>query len=146
MRIRWRGVVRVAAIVFVGLLAARLLPGFLRSPEPPPLAADVGLPKAAPVRDVPRPAGAVTDVPHPHPGRHRRPHRPRSRPHPVPDTPASRAVIGSKHRHRVAAKPPPPAPESAPTVLPEAVPEPPPEPPPAPPSTPGDGSQEFAPH
>src|SRR5882724_1839293 len=64
VRIRWRGVARAAAIVLVGLIALRLLPGFLRAPEPPPLAADVGLPKATPVTEVPRGGAAkpVTDV------------------------------------------------------------------------------------
>jgi hypothetical protein len=166
IRIRWRGVAKVAAIAFVGLLAVRLAPGFLRAPEPPPLAADVGLPKAAPVTDVPREGATqpVTDgqgrrtESRPATGprkRRRRSHPPKSRPHPVRDAPASEAVIGSRHRHRVAAKPdrekaaestPPPAPEYVPPVLPEAAPEPLPEPSPPPPATPGDGSQEFAPH
>jgi hypothetical protein len=133
-RIRWRGVAKVAAIALVGLLAVRLLPGFLRAPEPPPLSADVGLPKAAPVTDVPRPAGTasttdkpqsartapktdaprptgtaqVTDVPRPtrHPRKQRRrARRRRSRPRKVRDAPAAKAVIGSKRRHRVAGKP-----------------------------------------
>ena len=50
VRIRWRGVARVAAVVLVALIALRLLPGLLRAPEPPPLGADVGLPRATPVR------------------------------------------------------------------------------------------------
>ena len=70
VRIRWRGVARVAAIVVVALLALRLLPGLLRAPEPPPLGADVGLPKAKPARVVSR----AKTVPRPrrppiHPGR-----------------------------------------------------------------------------
>jgi hypothetical protein len=166
MRIRWRGVARVAAILVVGLLVLRLLPGFLRAPEPPPLAADVGLPHAKPVTEVPRGGAAkpVTDVPWrraadrsaARPRKQRRRSRPqKSRPRPVGDAPASRAVIGSKRKHRVrqVAKPPSrpePKPESTPPSVPEYVPpvapEPLPEPSPAPPSTPGDGSQEFAPH
>jgi hypothetical protein len=144
VRIRWRGVARVAAILVVGLLALRLLPGFLRAPEPPPLGADVGLPKATPAIEVPAPDGQ------------RRRSRPqKSRPRPVEDAAASRAVIGSKRQHRVSkiAKPParpepklesspPPVPEYVPPVIPEPIPP----PPPAPRSTPGDGSQEFAPH
>jgi hypothetical protein len=162
VRIRWRGVAKVAAIALVGLLAVRLLPSLLRAPEPPPVAADVGLPKATPVTDVPRPAGTTraTDVPRParHPRKRRRPSRQRrSRPHKVRDAPAAKAVIGSKRRHRVAARPahdlqkvtestPPPAPRYVPPPIPEAAPERLPEPSPAPRSTPGDGSQEFAPH
>jgi hypothetical protein len=162
VRIRWRGVARVAAILVVGVLALRLLPGFLRAPEPPPLAADVGLPKAAPVTEVPRGGAAkpVTDVPRrraaARPRKERRRSRPqKSHPHRVSDAPASRAVIGSKRKHRVrrVVKPPShpePKPESSPPPVPEyvppVIPEPIPQPSPAPPSTPGDGSQEFAPH
>jgi hypothetical protein len=150
VRIRWRGVAKVAAIALVGLLGVRLLPTFLRAPEPPPLSADVGLPKAAPVTDVPRPAADPRK-------RRQRPHRRRSRPRKVRDAPAAKAVIGSKRRHRVAAEPardaksateptPPPAPRYVPPSVPEAIPELPPEPSAPLPSTPGDGSQEFAPH
>jgi hypothetical protein len=166
VRIRWRGVARAAAILVVGLLVLRLLPGFLRAPEPPPLAADVGLPQAMPVTEVPRGGAAkpVTDVSGrraagrsaAHPRKQRRRSRPqKSRPRPVRDAPASRAVIGSKRKQRVrqVAKPPfrpEPKPESTPPPVPEYVPpvapEPLPELSPAPPSTPGDGSQEFAPH
>jgi hypothetical protein len=162
VRIRWRGVARVAAILVVGLVALRLLPGFLQAPEPPPLAADVGLPKATPVTEVPRGGAAEpeADVPrrravaHPREGRRRsRPQK--SHPRPVRDAPASSAVIGSNREHRVrkVAKPPPrsePKPESTPPPVPEYVPplipEPIPEPASAPSSAPGDGSQEFAPH
>lgn len=150
IRIRWRGVARAAAIVLVALIAVRLLPGFLRAPEPPPLGADVGLPKAAPVTDVARPRGGAAKRPRRH--RSHKSHR-RS----VPDALASTAVIGSKRRHRVAPKPrpdpekvvesaPSPPPEYVPPPAPEPVPEPLPEPPPAPRSTPDDGSEEFAPH
>jgi hypothetical protein len=166
VRIRWRGVARVAAIVLVGVLAVRLLPGFLRAPEPPPLAANVGLPRAKPVTEVPRGGAAqpVTDVPgrraavpaatRPH-KRRRRPRPQKSRQRPVKDAPAAEAVIGSRRKHRVKLHPrpeqvaepaPPPASEYVPPAIPEPVPAPLPEPSPAPPTTPGDGSQEFAPH
>jgi hypothetical protein len=143
VRIRWRGVTRVAAAAFVGLLVLHLLPGLLRAPEPPPLGADVGLPKAEPI---PKPVRKVTKVP------------PKTKV--LPDKPASKAVIGT-HTHRRPHRrpqrkkpPPPPAVETSSEPVPEytapAPPEPLPEPlaeaPPAPPSTPGDGSQEFAPH
>lgn len=137
VRIRWRGVARVAAIVLVGLIALRLLPGLLRTPEPPPLAADVGLPQAKPVTAARR-------------------HARRSRTRPARDAPASVAVIGTHHKHRVEkpVKPPPPPPdsvaESTPPPVPEYVPPPSPEASPEPPqdapTTPGDGSEEFAPH
>jgi hypothetical protein len=124
------------------------------------------LPRATPVTEVPREAAAkpVGDIPGrpagARPRKERRRLRPRkSRPRHVRDAPASRAVIGSGHKHRVreVAKPPsrreptpesapPPAPEPVPPVIPEPIPEAAPQPPPAPSSTPGDGSQEFAPH
>jgi hypothetical protein len=150
VRIRWRGVARVAAIVLVALLVLRLLPALLHAPEPPPLGADVGLPKAKPAHVVPRVVRETGDVP-----------RPRKT---VPDAPAATARIGARTRrserpHRRPRRPPkvdkpapwpipepvesapPPTQEYVPPPAPEAVPEPLPEPP----STPGDGSQEFAP-
>jgi hypothetical protein len=138
VRIRWRGVARVAAIVLVALVALRLLPGLLRAPEPPPLAGDVGLPKAAhraaAVPDAPTHRRQVTkrrhkpsiEKPRKHPVKRKR------KPHPVPE--------------KVVESPPPPPPEYAPPAAPEPVAEPLPEPAPEPVSTPGDGSQEFAPH
>jgi hypothetical protein len=160
VRIRWRGVARVAAIVLFGLVAVRLLPGLLRAPEPPPLAADVGLPKVAPV---------VAPVADAAPHTRTRPRRPRRKPHPRPvrDAPAASAVIGSHRKPRIerhrehlkrrshkplpaAAKapesPPPPPHEYAPPPAPAPIPEPLPEPEPAPAPTPDDGSEEFAPH
>jgi hypothetical protein len=149
VRIRWRGVARVAAIVVVGLIALRLVPTLLHAPEPPPLGRDVGLPKAEP--------SAPTPIVRPKPPK---PHR-RS----VPDAPATTAKIGTRIRHRHKHRrhhehPTPPSKptlepvESAPSPTPAYVPEPAPEPVPAPlpepqPATrsvPGDGSQEFAPH
>jgi len=154
VRIRWRGVARAAAIIAVGLIALRVVPGLLRAPEPPPLGDDVGLPQAISVPVVPtKPRGT-----------HRRT---------VPDAPAASARIGTGTRHRrrlhhrrahpsrahepaAEAKPPPPpepvesapppAPEYVPAPAPEAAPEPLPAPPPEPRSTPGDGSEEFTPH
>jgi hypothetical protein len=143
VRIRWRGVARVAAAAVVGLIVLSLLPGLLRAPEPPPLGADVGLPRAKAARVVtkPEPQGAQPE--------------PRPRRKVVPDEAASTAEIGTgTRRRRHHKKPPPPpietpaeiVPEYAPSPAPEATPEPAYEPPPAPPSTPDDGSQEFAPH
>jgi hypothetical protein len=160
VRIRWRRVARVAAIVVVGLIALRLVPGLLRAPEPPPLGADVGLPKVEPVAKKPEPV-----VPKPA-ARRRRKARPHRRPA-ILDAPAATAVIGTRHRlrrHRKTPEPnhrpaqpvseppetvesaPPPAPEYVPPPSPEPAPTPLPAAPPASPSTPDDGSEEFAPH
>jgi hypothetical protein len=159
VRIRWRGVARAAAIVVVGLIALRLLPGLLRAPEPPPLGADVGLPQAKPVRAA---AKREPKPPRQRPKRHRQKPKPRQKVRVVPDRPASKAVIGTEpkrrrppNRHHGKTPRPRPAPvESAPPAVPEYVPPPPPEPTPAPvpepaptpPPAPGDGSEEFAPH
>ncbi len=146
VRIRWRGLAKVAAAACVGLIVINLLPGMLRAPEPPPLGADVGLPKPVAVE---KPAS-----------RRRKPKRsPRSSP--VPDEPASIAKIGTRTRHvrrhpapspavrKPAARRREPRPETAPEYVQPPAPEPPAEPvyepPPAAPPTPGDGSQEFAP-
>jgi DNA polymerase III subunit gamma/tau len=175
VRIRWRGVARAAAIVVVGLIALRLLPGLLHAPEPPPLGADVGLPRAkpAPVVDDRAPQPPRERPRREKPTAHRRKARAWRKVPVVPDQPASKAVIGTapKHRHasrsrhrpshrhaprhHVTAVPPSPTTvESSPPTVPEYVPPPPAEPTPTPlpeaaptPSpTPGDGSEEFAPH
>jgi hypothetical protein len=157
VRIRWRGVARVAAIVVVGLLALRLVPDLLRAPEPPPLAANVGLPRAEPVRVAakPRPGplrrepeqirhrrepGRRTRRHRKEPGRRARRHR-GAHPRAVADEPGSTAVIGSRHRRRRKIVKPPrrhpetvaePPVESTPAPTPPPVPEyvlpPPPEP------------------
>ncbi|MFT3864744.1 MAG: hypothetical protein QM729_10770 [Solirubrobacterales bacterium] len=148
MRIRWRGVARVAAVVVVALVGVRLLPGLLQAPEPPPLGADVGLPKAKPAVVAKKPKA-----------------RPRPKTRKVADAPASTARIGARTRRRpssrrrgsarrrISKRTPEqeepgttPVPEHVAPAVPEAAPEPLPEAPPAPPSEPGDGSQEFAPH
>jgi hypothetical protein len=138
-------VAKVAAAAAVGLIVISLLPGLLRAPEPPPLGADVGLPKATP----------TAPAPHPRPPQRRRRKV-------VADAPASTAVIGTRTRHPRRHRPPSPTvrkpaarrrepspetvPEYAPPPAPEPAPEPVYEPPPSPPTTPDDGSQEFAPH
>jgi hypothetical protein len=167
VRIRWRGVARVAAIFVVGLIALSVVPRLLRAPGPPPLGRDVGLPKAA----VGRPVRVIRE---PSPPRRRKPRRrnkSRARHHAVPDAPAATAKIGTRtrrhharrsHRSSSASEPthfpgpepgpepvesaPPPAPEYVAPAPPEPAPTPLPEPPPTPESVPGDGSEEFAPH
>ena len=47
VRIHWQTVGKLAAAAAVALLGLQLLPGLLRAPEPPPLDADVGLPRVA---------------------------------------------------------------------------------------------------
>ncbi|MGH2940623.1 MAG: hypothetical protein ACRDPE_21160, partial [Solirubrobacterales bacterium] len=89
MRIRWRGVARVAAVVVVGLVALRLVPTLLHAPEPPPLGRDVGLPKAEPAPRVPKPKAKPTVHPKP-------PKPPRRS---VPDAPAATAKIATRTRH-----------------------------------------------
>jgi hypothetical protein len=161
VRIRWRGVARAAAIVVVGLIALRLLPALLRAPEPPPLGADVGLPKAKPatsepVRAVVKPEAEPEQPAAAQAQKRRNPQPTRRKVRVVADGPASTAKIGSQEtrrrrprtNRRQAAKPTPAA------GVPEYVPPPPTEPTPAPlpevaptdPSAPGDGSEEFAPH
>ncbi|MBS1887371.1 MAG: hypothetical protein JSU06_09300 [Actinobacteria bacterium] len=148
VRIRWRGVARAAAIVAVAAVALRLLPGLVRAPEPPPLGADVGLPRtvrreAVQVERVPAP---VTAKRAPRPRREKPKARRRAV---VQDAPAATATIGSRARRRrpkAVESPPPRVPEYVPPPPPEPPPTPLPEPPPAPPSVPGDGSEEFTPH
>jgi hypothetical protein len=163
VRIRWRGVARAAAIIVVGLVVLRAVPSLLRTPEPPPVPANVGLPKAMPAGGPVRAVRAGPRKARPRPGAK----EPRRRS--VPDAPAATARVGTEsRRHRTPdhgprpardrrsapSKPtlepieytPPPAPEHVPPPAPEPIPTPLPEPPSAPESVPGDGSQEFAPH
>jgi len=160
MRVRWRSAGRVAAVAAVGLSALQVLPGLLKPPQAPPLAADVGLPRPVPARE---PAVEIRE-PEPDPRRAAPPRRAHGR------SPAT-AVIGTTPRRRhpkrtpdrgrvdlpshrekksterpdpapAAPEPPPYVPAPQPPPAPEFVPVPAPEP--APPPT--DGSVEFAPH
>jgi hypothetical protein len=155
VRIRWRGVARAAAMAVASALALHVVPGLLRAPEPPPPAADVGLPKArGPVRaaqEQPRKIRrrAVTDAPAATAKIGTRTRRRRERRHSHPSPPARKPTPRTK-----AAEPPPepvgslppPGPEYVPPAVPERSPTSVPELPPAPESAPGDGSEEFAPH
>jgi len=149
-------VARVAAIVLVALIALRLLPALLHAPEPPPVPANVGLPKGKP--SAARPTRTKPPRPHRRPlhdapaatakigtgTRHHRKRPPRShpaRPHRSPRPPPTSEGVEPTSPPATELSPPP-----APEPVPEPVPAPLPEPPPAPPSVPGDGSQEFAPH
>jgi len=154
IRVRWRALAKLVAIVAAALAALQLLPDLLRPPVPPPLARDVGLPRVKvepsakrqqvagqePVARKPLPRDVISSVPHrhvaPEPGRMaaKKPGANRHR-HPAPPVPSAPAVE----------TPPPPPAESPPPV--STTPAPPPSPPPpAPTQPPGDGSEEFAPH
>jgi hypothetical protein len=145
VRIRWAVLAKVAAIAVGGLAALQVLPGMLRAPEPPPLAADVGLPRVAAnarfQRDEIRAKGTADREP-----RARRPARDRK------GGPAASAVIGSAPRRHGRTPKPAPDPAALAPIQPPAV-----SPPPAPivaaesdlpaaPESPNDGSVEFAPH
>lgn len=145
-----KGAVALAA----GLVALQVLPGLLRPPQAPPLAADVGLPRVA---------GAERELvireaePKPRP-------QPKPKPLRAHGLSAATAVIGTKPRRRVPKRRPveslshterkspapsqpvpTPAPEPPP-YAPPPEPEPVPAPAPDPPPPPSDGSVEFAPH
>ena len=148
LRIRWSIAGRVVLIAVIGLLALSLL----RPPAPPPVPADVGLPKVAvtqPQREAVRPQ-AMTD---PNLGRvvsggddrlRAEASEGRARAH-SPNRPSARRSAQPKPSASTRRQDPP---ATAPVPLPEPPPPPvpPPEPPPKPPSPPDDGSMEFAPH
>jgi len=162
-------VAKVALAAAVGLLGLQALPALLRPPEAPPLAADVGLPRARAdeaelvireadprPRSRPRPRrsrglSAATAVIGTTPRRHQPRQRDRGgKPHPNAGRKGPR-----RSRPIPPAPPPPPAPapyepppqpppDPPPTLEPVPAPAPAPAPQPAPP--PSDGSVEFAPH
>jgi hypothetical protein len=156
VRVRWTVLGRVAAIAVAGLAAVQVLPGLLRAPEPPPLAADVGLPRPQAVarfhRHEPRAKGTADRTVRPRPVRTA----------PRRSGPAGSAVISSfPRRHKANPRPSKPAPEpvaaapvqpsavalpTAPAAAAETQPTATPEAPIAPPEPPNDGSVEFAPH
>ncbi|MGN6216725.1 MAG: hypothetical protein ACTHN7_07190 [Solirubrobacterales bacterium] len=123
VRVRWARAGKAAAIAIAGLVALQALPGLLKPPAPPPLEADVGLPRVVPKE--------------PAPVRRRR----------------GRQAVGPAivvAKPAAPAHPPkPPSPSSPSTPEPAAyVPPPPPAPaaPSPPPAVVDDGSEEFAPH
>src|SRR3954451_10335951 len=54
VRVRWTSAAKAAAIAVAALVALQALPALLKPPEPPPLAADVGLPKVVPQEQAPQ--------------------------------------------------------------------------------------------
>lgn len=118
MRIRWVGIAKGAVILAAVLLTLQVLPDLLRPPQPPPLEADVGLPR---ITSAPRAAGTEKRGPKPQVVRRQE----------------------KKEVPRAAMPSPAPAPLPPPVAVPEpAAPIPAPAPPPA---SVGDGSEEFAP-
>jgi hypothetical protein len=148
LRVRWSAAGKVAVAIVVGVLALRAVPALVQPPEPPPLAADVGLPRsvvgARPERGsrlwrIGAQRTAAMAV-----GGARAVARPRRDGRPGPDGEMSSSA-GRKPGTPIAGPgPTPPAPGPAPEPLPVA-PAPAPEPAPAPPP-PSDGSEEFSPH
>jgi hypothetical protein len=124
-----------------GALALHALPILLRPPDPPPLGADVGLPRLTTQPHRPHPGtpsefdptgvGSNSEATHPSAHPRRRVHAPPSVPAPPPVPHASGTP------QPVAAPPPAPAPPPVAATPPPA---------PAPPSSADDGSEEFAPH
>ena len=139
------------ALALVGLLALQVLPSLLTAPAPPPLAADVGLPKVAIERKPPvapsRSNAPIAAAPESH-GHHAHLKR-------LPAQEDLDRKVSSKpkprHRHKkrrgtpppLATQAPPPPTESSLTPEPPPTPTPPPTPEPPPPAD--EGSMEFAP-
>ncbi len=161
VRIRWKVLGKVAMVGVAGLVALQLLPPLLKPPEPPPLAADVGLPPIG-VRPGSEPApGEARQVGTDPPGalrpRERRLAAPRSLKMPGKPTQPRRRERRPRHKPRDQQRPTSPAPVPAPVVRapgpspapspePAASPAPTPAPEPAPAPAPEDGSLEFTPH
>ena len=140
VRIRWKALGKGVALAALGLLGLQLLPSLLKPPEPPPLAADVGLPRIA-IERQPVAAAPELNEARARPRKNRQPQRrpePRTNREPRPITPSPASP-----------SPPPAPPQSAPILeqSPAPAPEPAPvsAPPPAPEPAPTDGSLEFAP-
>jgi hypothetical protein len=133
VRVRWSTVAKVVLGAIIALLALQLLPALLKPPEPPPLAADVGLPKVV-VEPVVKPVPAAAPKRHVPLRLQREPRRRKRLPAPSP------APVGNP---KPAPNPLPPAPAPMPVPAPSPVPAPAPVPEPPPP--PDDGSVEFAP-
>jgi hypothetical protein len=139
VRVRWSTLAKWVGAGLAALLAAQALPPLLRPPAPPPLAADVGLPRVRAAEPAtPAALAARVSPARALPARHR------------PDRHGRRRPTGRERRTE---------PEAhavgedqviiAPAVEPATPPPPPavtPAPPPAPPPPPADGSVEFMPH
>ncbi|MGE0066747.1 MAG: hypothetical protein AB7T48_05275 [Solirubrobacterales bacterium] len=164
IRVRWRGVGKVAGLAAAAVVGLNVLPGAFAAPQAPPLAPDVGLAGVAGTSGAP-PVIVREAEAEPEPARKR---RPKPKPRPSRGVAPASAVIGTTpRRHELepearrrcpngdlasvcepksppAPAPPPPSPAPEPVV-----PAPPsePVPVPAPPQpAPEDGSMEFAPH
>ncbi len=149
VRIHWKGVAKASAAILVGLIALQLAPRLLATPDPPPLPADVGLPRvqrgggaaAEPVVLPERAAKAIsrseTDALRPKGTTRSR--RRRARVVARPQRPEPSAAATPAETVPATALRPEPAPAPAAAAVPAAPPE------PAPSAPVGDGSEEFAP-
>ena len=127
IRIRWKALGKGVALAVAGLLALQVLPALLKPPEPPPLGADVGLPRVAvEAEPAPRPtapAGAartqaapaqlarsrdlttkVSSNPKSH--RHRKPHPTSQPPAPHPRPRAFHRSPNPRRAHHLRPSPP----------------------------------------
>jgi hypothetical protein len=126
LRIRWQAAGKLVAGVVGVFFVLQVFPELFEPPEPPPIPADVGLPRV--VRAPPVQLAAVG--------------------------PARSLGRVARRRQDPPADPPAPPPSAPPVERPAPEPEPAPEPaaepaiesPPPPPPPPEDGSAEFAPH
>jgi hypothetical protein len=160
VRIRWRALAKLAALVVGAVAALQVLPALLKAPAPPPLARDVGLPRVKPAPVQTRgsfPTHEVDKEPRDSQARHRAALPPDvisslPRRHHAPKPKTKRSQRSKAPKTLLVPKPvtaPPPPIESAPPAPVEPPPPPAPAPPtplPQPPPPPADGSEEFAPH
>jgi hypothetical protein len=139
-------VAKLAAIAVGAFAALQVLPALLRPPQPPPLEADVGLPRVGATRE---PVRGGEPAPRPEAS----PPKPRfatdgERPKRIAKRPIRKRATESRF-HRDASRSKGTA-QSSPAPLPAAAAAPPPvtsaAPPPVQPAPTGDGSEEFAPH
>ncbi len=146
MSVSWRHAARVGATAVAAVAGLFLAPSLLRTPEPPPLDPDIGLPQVAQARPVAveprRRPGRVREKPEPEPEGEPKP-RPEQREEPNPKPQQEREP---DPRPQPAADPPPP-PASAPTPAPAPAPSPTYVPPPSAPAPtePPPGVKQFGP-
>lgn len=152
LRVRWQSAARALAALAAAGLAITLAPGLLKTPEPPPIAADVGLPRviertgSSPRPPEPRAPRVGLGRAKALPARRHRHHRPKDAGAAIPKPPSVPQKSPLPQKLPPGDGPTPPA--YVPTPSPTPVPAPPPVPAPTPQTAPAptDGSEEFAPH
>jgi len=159
VRVRWSQASLLIVAVVGSLFALKAAPSLLAPPEPPPIPADVGLPRITPEASATR-AGANTSKPkrprRSAPQRRPKPKHKRSQQSAAPKRPKPNPGLRRQQKApKAPSQPPPPqspVPEPPPEPTPSYVPSPEvvspaptPEPAPVTPA-PNDGSMEFAPH